>query len=149
MSGVSGMSEMSGKGKTNPSQINRVSGMIAQFLLIQDGIVDCAECPANLAFSFIDAWIGFKVAVGCINEFGEHEIVGIVADVSRVIGCNTWRVSSSQDGYRRLIGATGSPASFVRARLDVMYRNGDFADLCQLPPAVLIMPGTPTKRDLP
>jgi len=123
--------------------------MIAQFLLIQDGIIDCAECPANLAFSFIDAWIGFKVAVGCINEFGEHEIVGIVADVSRVIDCNTWRVSSSQDGYRRLIGATGSPASFVRTRLDTMHRNGDFADLCQLPPAVLVTPNAPAKRDLP
>jgi hypothetical protein len=113
----------------------------AQFLLIQDGVVDVSDNPATLTYSFIDAFAGFKVAIGCVNEFDQHEIIGIVADVSPVAGCNTWRVSSAQDGYNRLVGAAGSPASHVRVRLGVMYENGDFADLCRLPQPVTVMPG--------
>jgi hypothetical protein len=119
--------------------------MKAQFLLIQDGVVDYSENPGNLAYSFVDAFAGFQVAIGCVNEFGEREIIGIVADVAPVSGCNTWRVSSYQDGYNRLVGATGSPAAHVRVRLGVLYENGYFADLCNLPQPVTVMPGKPAE----
>jgi len=119
--------------------------MKAQFLLIQNGVVDCSENPGNLAYSFVDAFAGFQVAVGCVNEFGEREIVGIVADVVPVSGCNTWRISSHQDGYNRLIGAAGSPAAHVRVRLGVLYKNGYFVDLCNLPQPVMVMPGEPAQ----
>lgn len=112
-----------------------------QFLLIQDGLVDHSDRPDNLMFSLVDPYAGFKVVVGCVNEFKEREVVGAVAEVAPVEGCNTWRVSSIMDGYNRLVGAAGSPASFVRVRLGVMYQNGDFEDLCRLPSPVTVLPG--------
>jgi len=111
-----------------------------KFLLIQDGIVDSAENPAGLAFSFVDAYAGFQVAIGCTNEFGQREIVSLVASVAPLAGASCWRVSSFQDGNNRLVGAAGSPASLVRVRLCAMYEHGRYDDLCQLPQPILVWP---------
>ena len=114
------------------------------FLLIQGDIVASDSDPHSLirkTSSLYDVFAGFKVAIGCVNEHGEREIIGIVADVSPLKGCTTWLVTSKQDGYNRYVGATGSPDIFVSNRLWVMLSDGDFNDLCNLPPPVRIDPG--------
>lgn len=113
-----------------------------KFILIQEGIVDTANSPAALVFSFLDVFTPFKVAVGCINEFGKAEIIGIVAAARPSKSCNVWYVSSELDGHNRMIGITGRMSDFVRGRLCTYYQNGKFSDLCNLPQMVTINGGT-------
>ena len=114
------------------------------FLLIKDGVVASATTPADLFRAYLpdfDVLDGFKVAIGCTNEFGEREIVGIVADVAPLVGCVTWYITSYQDGYYRHIGATGAPDILVSNRLHSLYEAGDYDDLVNLPQAVRIVRG--------
>ena len=114
------------------------------FLLIQDGIVASdsdLHCLIRKASARCDVFAGFKVAIGCVNEHGEREIIGIVADVAFLMDCKTWRITSKQDGYSRHIGATGAPEVLVCNRLTVMLNDGDFDDLVNLPAPVTIISG--------
>jgi len=111
------------------------------FILIQHGeIIDVAGSPTALLFSAIDALEGFQVAVGCVNEYCQREIVGLVADVAPVGDCAHWYVSSEQDNGASPIGTWGHPESLVRVRLATQLRAGRFDDLANLPPPVCIAP---------
>ena len=109
-----------------------------RFLLIQGGIVDVSNRPDNLNYDVIDDTAGFKVAIGCVNEFGEEEIIGIMAVATPTPDCRRWIVSSHVDGYDRMVGCTGRMADYVKGRLCSYYRNDMFSDLCQLPQPVTI-----------
>jgi hypothetical protein len=113
-----------------------------RFILIQEGIVDIANSPAALAFSFLDVFAPFKVAIGCVNEFNKAEIVGIVAEGRPTESCNVWYISSELDGLNRMVGITGRMSDFVRGRLCNYYQSGKFSDLCNLPQMVTINGGT-------
>ncbi len=112
-----------------------------KFILIQEGIVDTANSPAALAFFSLDVFMPFKVAVGCINEFGKAEIIGIVAEAHPIERCNVWYVSSELDGHNRMVSITGRMSDFVRGRLCTYYQNGKFSDLCNLPQMVTLNGG--------
>lgn len=115
------------------------------FLLIQGGIIASDNDPYCLirkAAPLYDIFAGFKVAVGCVNEFGAREVIGVVADVQPLRGARTWFITSKQDGYNRHVGSTGSPDVLVANRLTVMLDDGDFDDLVNLPAPVQIQPGT-------
>ena len=109
-----------------------------RFLLIQGEIIDVSVRPDTLNFAFVDAYSTFQVAIGCVNEFGKAEIVGIVARVDPMPSCTRWCVSSELDGYNRGIGIMGRMADFVKERLRVYWGKGRFSDLCQLPQPILI-----------
>ena len=113
-------------------------GLNVRFLLIQEGIVDCAPRPDTLAYAYIDDTSDFQVAIGCVNEHDEREIIGIVAEAHPVEGAKTWRVSSELDGCNRMVGIAGLMKDFVKKRLRVYWHKGRFSDLCQLPQPVLI-----------
>ena len=123
------------------------------FLLIQGGVVASDNDPyclvRNAAMSY-DIFAGFQIAIGCVNEFGAREIIGVVAVVAPLKGCSTWRVTSKQDGYNRHVGSTGAPDVLVCNRLTVMLDDGDFNDLCNLPTPVTIISGdAPIPDSLP
>jgi hypothetical protein len=114
----------------------------AYFLLIQDDhVVDWDTNPGHLSLAGLDALAGFKIAVAHVNEFGDKEVIGIAADVAPLYGCATWRISSNQDGMHRLVNSGGCPARLARRRLRVMFTQGWYGDLCQLPLPVVITPG--------
>jgi len=114
----------------------------AYFLLIQnDQVVDWTNAPDHLTFGGLDAFAGFKIAVAHVNEFGDKEVIGLAADVAPLSGCTTWRITSNQDGQYRLINSGGCPAELVRRRLRVMFEQGWFEDLANLPLPVVITPG--------
>lgn len=108
------------------------------FLLIQGKVVDVADRPDKLAYSLINGSNDFQVAIGCVNEFGEQEVVDIVAHAHPTPDCVYWRVSSYLDGYNRMVGITGSMAEFVQGRLCIYLRQGRFHDLCCLPQPVTV-----------
>jgi hypothetical protein len=109
-----------------------------QFLLIQGEVVDASVRPDNLNYDVIDDTAAFKVAIGCVNEFGEQEIIGIVAVATPTPDCRRWMVSSHMDGYDRMVGCTDRMADYVKRRLSAYYRADMFSDLCQLPQPVTI-----------
>ncbi len=108
------------------------------FLLVQGEVIDVCEKPDKLNFAFVDEVSGFQVAIACTNEFGEQEVIGIVAEMLPMLGCTTWRVSSEIDGHRRMVGVAGSMKDFIQKRLRAYRRLRLFADLCQLPAQILI-----------
>lgn len=112
-----------------------------QFLLTQgDKVLGHADRPEQLSLADLDQYAGFKIALG-YNGADGREIIGIVADVAPLSGCTTWRISSVQDGLHRLINSSGCPARLVRRRLRVMFKQGWFDNLHQLPLPVVITAG--------
>jgi len=110
-----------------------------RFLLIQGDIVDCTSRPDTLTCISIDDANDFQVAVGWVNDIGEREVVGIVAEAHPLADANRWRVSSELDGYSRMIGITGRMSEFIKNRLCVYWNNDRFYDLCQLPQPVIVV----------
>ena len=109
-----------------------------RFLLIQGKVLDAWHHPNNLGYQALDDTEPFKVAIGCVNEFGEQEIIGIVAVATPMPDCARWVVSSEMDGYDRMVGCTGRMADYVKDRLYSYYRNDMFSDLCKLPQPITI-----------
>jgi len=108
------------------------------FLLVQGEVIDVCERPDKLNFAFVDMVSGFQVAIACVNELGDREVIGVVAEVRPMVGCTAWRISSELDGHRRLVGAAGEMRGLLRKRLCVYWRHRVFSDLCQLPARILI-----------
>jgi hypothetical protein len=109
------------------------------FILIQnDKVLSTAITPTFLRIEKLDAYAGFKIAIGCINDWGEREIVGIAASVAPLSGAKAWRVSSYQDGMYRLINTAICPGTFVIRRLGAMQGAGQFIDLTDLPEQVVL-----------
>jgi hypothetical protein len=109
-----------------------------RFLLIQGEVLDAWHNPDNLGYQVLDDTKPFKVAIGCVNEFGEQEIIGIVAVATPTPDCKRWIVSSHMDGYDRMVGCTDRMADYVKSRLRSYYRSSMFSDLCQLPQPITI-----------
>ena len=109
-----------------------------QFLLIQGEVLDAWQDPCNLGYQVLDDTKPFKVAIGCVNEFGEQEIIGIVAVATPMPDCRRWIVSSHLDGYDRMVGCTDRMADYVKRRLSAYYRADMFSDLCNLPQPITI-----------
>jgi hypothetical protein len=112
------------------------------FILIQDGIVDVTDRPCRLHWEHLLVDAGWKVAIGIVNEFGEREIAGIVAEV---YATGEWcpravRISSEMDGLDALIDGYPSVPDFVLRRLDSMYCRGRFNDPANLPQPVILRP---------
>ena len=115
------------------------------FILIQnDRVIDRAIKPSFLRTKQLDAYAGFKIAIGRIKQDGARSIAGVVADVGPLSGAKTWRISSEADGIYRLVGATRCPAELVVNRLSGMHRNGKFNDLDSLPMRVVLTTFGPT-----
>ena len=112
--------------------------MKAQYLLIQDVVLDASEYPHHLMYNLLDNAANFQVAVGCINEFGKPEIVDFVARAFSSSGCAIYRVSSPIDGFNRMIGVTGTMAQFIQNRLNVCWHQDLYSDLCNLPVPIVI-----------
>jgi hypothetical protein len=108
------------------------------FLLIQGDVLDTWHNPGDLGYQVLDDTVPFKVAIGCVNEFSEQEIVGIVAVATPMPNCRRWIVSSYMDFYDREVGCTGRMADYIRDRLRSYYRNDMFSDLCNLPQPITI-----------
>lgn len=109
-----------------------------RFLLIQGEIVDVSVRPDTLNYIFVDDVSGFQVAVGCVNEFGKPEIIGIIAEMHPCVNARVYRISSEIDGYNRLVGITDRMKTIIQNRLGVYWRSGKFADLCNLPQPVIL-----------
>ena len=115
------------------------SDTVTVFILIQDNkVLDRSITPNFLRPGKLDAYAGFRIAIGRINETGGREVVGIVADVGPLSGAKTWRITSPQDGTYRLVGVTDSPLELVTRRLGVMQGAGQFIDLSDLPERVVL-----------
>jgi hypothetical protein len=109
------------------------------FILIQNNkVLDRSITPNFLRLNKLDAYAGFKIAIGRVSQTGGRKIVGIVADVAPLSGAKTWRISSDIDGLYRLIGAAECPAALVTRRLGVMHRAGQFSDSADLPMRVVL-----------
>ena len=104
-----------------------------QFILIQDGVLDVADTPAELLYSLCTDEKDWSVYVG-----KDHKIIAEVAKVNKCAGYISWSVTSDQDGYERGVGALHTAAEYVKRRLDVLYRNNDFADLGNLPGKIIL-----------
>jgi len=115
-----------------------------RFLLIQENkVVDAADRPLRLNWWAVRAFAGWRVAIGGVNEFGEREIVGIVAEVADLNTTDSCcRITSEYDGYNRLIGNYPSPTKLVESVLERMYSARRFSDLANLPEPVEIWPAT-------
>lgn len=113
-----------------------------RFLAIQDGeIKGCYGSPGGLLLcKDVDFRSPFKVAIGCTNEHGEREVVGIAAEVKPWAGCIAWRITSKVDGYKRLVGVTGYPECVIARRMTAYDEAGYYADLVNLPEPILIEP---------
>jgi len=112
-----------------------------KFLLIQGGVLSTADTPDALDYDLCDASKTWEVFLGHVNEFGDREISGCVARVHPCLDCRTWRISSDQDGYARLVGAIGSPDYIIAQRLMTLYWSDRFYDVACMPMAVEVMPG--------
>jgi hypothetical protein len=112
------------------------------FLLIQDGEVrDCADRPCRLNWWAIKAFDAWRVAIGGINEFGEHEVAGIVAEVYPTsYDAPDIRISSELDGLDCLIANYPSITRAVFSRLDRLYCRSRLNDLANLPQPVIVRP---------
>ncbi len=121
------------------------SNLVTVFILIQDNkVIDRCITPNFLRSEKLDAYAGFKIAIGRVSDTGGREIVGVVADVGPLSGAKTWRISSDMDGMYRLIGAAECPAMLVTNRLGVMQGAGKFCNLADLPMRVVITAFGPT-----
>jgi hypothetical protein len=98
------------------------------FLLIQGEIIGVADQPHKLNYADLDRANNFQVAIGCVNEFGKPEIIGIVAEGYPVPGCFTWRVSSELDGYNRLVGGGDTIGEWIRYRLQTYWYQNRFVN---------------------
>lgn len=119
--------------------------VVIVFILIQDNkVLSRGITPAALNVTKLDAYAGFKIAIGRIKETDEREIAGVIADVGPLSGAKTWRISSDVDGLYRLVGAGGCPAELVTNRLGVLFGAGKFSDLSDLPMCVVLTAFGPT-----
>ena len=110
------------------------------FLLIQDGaVLDDAATPSFLHFKRANQNKDFQVAVGCINESGKKEILGVVANAIPRPGYTSVRISSEIDNHSRRVGATHSLSELVRQRLSLYWRTGLFRDISYLPKTVVVI----------
>ena len=117
----------------------------AVFILIQNNrMLGRDILPEFLRTEKLDAYAGFKIAIGRVNGRGKRAIAGVVADVAPLSGAKTWRISSDADGLCRLIGASMCPAELVIKRLDTMHRAGKFSDLANLPMRIVLTTFGPT-----
>lgn len=116
---------------------------IAVYLLIQGGrVVDHCTALGCLWLSDIDEYAGFTIAVGYQTEWGEKEVVGVIADVAPLpVACSNWRVTSETPGcLPYTINTPESPSDFVKWRLRTLAVKGYFDDLTNLPPTLTIKP---------
>lgn len=110
-----------------------------RFLLIQDEeILDVATGPDNLLYSAVDGTAAFHVAIGCINEFGKPEVVGVIASAFPTVDATHLRVTSLMDFANRMTGFSVSMTVLIRNRLNSYYAQGYFDDILQLPDAIII-----------
>jgi hypothetical protein len=121
--------------------------IVPHFLLIQGGeVIDHADRPCRLIGSYVWSDEHWLVAAGCINEFGEREIVGIVAKVCPILSSmHSIRITSEMDGDFVLIDNYPTIHDIVVGRLDSMYCRGRFRDLANLPQPIIV---TPVRRAL-
>lgn len=116
---------------------------ITIYLLIQGGrVVDNCSAFRCLRLYDIDSHAGFKIAVGCKNEWGEKEVIGVIVDVASLAGCKIWSVTPVTHGCSPYtIHTNDTPGDFVRHRLSLMIGGGHL-DLANLPPTLTIKPAT-------
>ncbi len=110
------------------------------FLLIQGGtVLDGTATPSFLHYNRVNDRKGFQVAVGCVNEFGKKEILGVVANSIPKPGSTYLRLSSEIDNANRRGVSLLSPAEIIRQRLYIYWQKGRFDDLCQLPQTIVVV----------
>ena len=114
---------------------------VAMFLLVQGNtVLGVCDQPTKLPFGVVDLTKPWKVVVGTVNEFGDAEVVSVVAeaypDTNEKKSC--WRITSPIDGNNRLIGSAGSMSSIIRNRLGVLYGDGCFEDVLASLPRVIV-----------
>ena len=125
--------------------------MIARFVLIQDDVLGVSEYLSCLPWGLIDEERVWRMAMGTINEFNEHEIVGIVAEAYPTFYEDTWIISSPFDKPQTVvpIQPLATMPGLIRGRLDRIYRGGVYeGDLCNLPQSVIAR-GVCTKAPQP
>jgi hypothetical protein len=111
---------------------------VPMFLLVQGKKVHgVSKWPMNLPFGGLNHKMPWEVAIGTVNEHGEHEVVGKIAEAFPGLGA-CWRISSPIDGTDRLVGAVGTIAGQIHQRLRTVYGTGGYDDLCNLPPIITI-----------
>jgi len=121
-----------------------------QFLLIQnDNVLGVSPTPKNLPYKILNQAQTWLIVIGTVNEFDQPEVVGTVAEAYPRHGKPCYRVSSPLDGNGRLVGSAMSIIGLITERLRVLYGNGCYQDLCQLPPAIVVTgcdSGAPKKK---
>lgn len=110
------------------------------FLLIQEGrVVDYCAVVSCLRIHTIDDCAGFKIAIGYQNEYGEKEVIGILADVAPLAACKIWGITPLYGGTPYSICTRSTPGEFVKHQLSVAHTQGNL-DLANLPPTMTIKP---------
>jgi hypothetical protein len=98
------------------------------FILVQGGCtLDSSQHPSALMWSLLDPEVGFKVAIGVIDEYGHREIVGICAEFS-CYGGDTFYLTSDMDGYMRMINLAETSVEIIKSRLYQLYSMKRFSD---------------------
>jgi hypothetical protein len=114
---------------------------VVVYLLIQgDKVVDHCLALNCLRVGDIDSYTGFKIAVGIQTEWGEKEIIGVLADVAPLFGYNTWHITPSLGGGSYDMTTNDAPSNAVKHRLRLAMERGAFDDLANLPPPLTIEP---------
>jgi hypothetical protein len=94
------------------------------FILIQGEILDIAETPAELHWSFVDHEKDFSVKLGIVKNNKHQSERPIAAYNYRPEGF--WNLTSPMDGYKRLVGRAEPATEVIRDRLQALYKAGDF-----------------------
>lgn len=102
------------------------------FLLIQRGkVVALSTLPHRLSTHKLDPNVDWEVYGGCINEFGNAEIVGPVAHVWVGRETTTVRCYLEKGKIRRPDDPVKTPSNigfFVRSKLFRLFQIGDLND---------------------
>ena len=109
------------------------------FVLTQGSkVFGVAKVPTRLPYYELELSKPWKVALGIINEFGQPEIVCMIAAAFPMARTTCRRISSPIDGTDRLIGQTGTMAGVICNRLAVLFNNGCYEDVLNIPPSVIV-----------
>ncbi len=105
------------------------------FILMQNNrILSASESPLMLDATRLDTTKSWKIIAGVRdNGYGTREIIGPVAlYVAQDKPSEVWWITSPIDGYRRLVGKTGTSFEIIKDRLRTLLHSGSLKDYANL-----------------
>jgi hypothetical protein len=99
------------------------------FLLIQYGrILDVSSSPVTLSWSLVNAQADIYVAVGCVTEYGEREVIGVCGRYRYVPFAEKWKVSIDERWHYQS-EVSDNPGIVLRDALYELKKQGRLSDV--------------------